>query len=115
MEWTGMDWPLLALLERLHLRLVVVLDVLLGRRHLLLGGARQRLLPRCRGGGHPRGAAAVGRRRRLGAPVPVLVPRLQLLEPAPGGVHGAGPRVSAAVAGSDQRRDGGIGGVRGVR
>jgi hypothetical protein len=32
----------------------VVLDVLLRRRHLLLGGARQRLLPRR--GGHPRGA-----------------------------------------------------------
>ena len=33
----------------------MVLDVLLRRRHLLLGGARQRLLPRR--GGHPRGAA----------------------------------------------------------
>uniref|UniRef100_A0A804M584 Uncharacterized protein n=1 Tax=Zea mays TaxID=4577 RepID=A0A804M584_MAIZE len=39
------------------MRLVVVLDVLLCRRHLLLGGARLRLLPRR--GGHPRGAANV--------------------------------------------------------
>jgi hypothetical protein len=47
------------------------------------------------------GLAALGRRRsrrrRLGAPLYVLVPRLQLLEPAPGGIHGGG----SASAGGD--------------
>lgn len=72
----------------------MVLDELLGGRHLGGGGARDRLLPIL---GHrrrfvlPRG----GGRRRL---APVLVPRLKLLEPATGGVHGAG------WCGSDQGR-----------